>query len=152
MRYFTGFLIILCSVIFWLLPVDTAVYAFKTEPRTDDFLVTTAIGVTSGNSTLIKSIYDNDVSTLLFSSNCTTDAITYTSYNTTTRLLVYGGLTADTTRLVEITYDASAFDQPAAFETICDIIVWWLFIFFVVFPMGGLYVAFKPDIEKLITE
>ena len=149
MRYFTGFLIVLCSVVFWLLPVSDAIYSFKTDLRTDSFLVTTAAGVTSNNSTLVKPLYADDVSTLSFSSNCTNDNIAYTSYNATAKRLLYHGLEAGKTRLVEISYDASAFDFGGPYNTLTDAASWLMFIFFIIFPMGGIYVAFKPDLENI---
>jgi hypothetical protein len=150
MRYFTGFLIVLCSVIFWLLPISGSIYAFKTEPRTDSFLITTATAaVHTANSTLLKPVYDNDTSTISFSSNYTTETITFTSYNTTSNNVRYAGLAGGHTRLVKITYDTTAFDIDGPYETLTDAAVWFLYIFFIIFPMGGIYVAFKPDLENI---
>lgn len=149
MRYFTGFLIVLCSVIFWLLPVSDSIYAWKTEPRTDTRTLTTAAAVTTANTVLLKPIFDNDVSTLSFASDLSTDVPAYVSYNTTSRLVVISGLTANASRVMGITYDVTAFDESTVFEALSDATVWLLYIFFIVFPMGGIYVAFKPDLENI---
>lgn len=149
MRYFTGFLIILCSVIFWMLPVSDAVYAFKTEPRTDQFYLVTPAGITSNASVLHKFIFDDDTATLSLTSDLPTDLPVFVSYNTTTRLVNYAGLTSNATRQLYITYDVTAFNESGPWDAIINAAVWLLFIFFVVFPIGGLWIAFKPDLERI---
>jgi hypothetical protein len=151
MRYFTGFLIILSSVIFWMLPVSDSIYTWKTEPRTDTFNVDTAVGITTASSTLIKPIYDNDTATLDLISDLSTDVPLFVSYNGTTQSVSYSGLTDNATREMSITYDISAFDESTVFETLSDMVVWLIFIFFIVFPLGGLWVAFKPDIIRVFS-
>jgi hypothetical protein len=151
MRYFTGFLIVLSSVIFWMLPVADSIYAWKTESRTDTFTVVTAPGITSGNSTLVKSIYNDDVSTIILSSDLSTDIPVYSSYNGTSKKVVYTGLSANTTRQIEIQYDTIAFDEGSVFEALSSLAVWLLYIFFIVFPLGGLWVAFRDDIIHVFT-
>lgn len=151
MRYFTGFLIVAIGVLLWMLPVTDSIYSWKTEPRTDSFLVTTAAGVTTGNSTLFKSIYDADIHTLAFSSNCSTDAVTYVSYNTTSKLLNYSGLEADVTRELEISYDTSAFDESSAWETFSDMLPYLCYIVFVLFMCSGIYYMLAPHIKDWLS-
>jgi hypothetical protein len=151
MRYFTGFLIVLSSVLFWMLPVSSSIYAWKTDARTDVFTITTIPAVTSANSTLLKPIYDNDTSTLDFSSSLSTDIPVYVSYNGTSHLVAYTGLTDNSTRQISISYDVTAFTDNSVFETLSDMAVWLIFIFFIVFPLGGIYVAFKEDIINVFS-
>jgi hypothetical protein len=153
LRYFSGFLIVLCSVIFWLLPVFDSIYEWKTEPRTDTFYnVSTGVAVTTANVTLLKPIYDDDTGTLSFFSYDSLDAPAYVSFNATTRQLVFNGLAASTNRTMEISYDVTAFASGGGvFETLSDVAIYLLYIFFVVFPLGGLWVAFKPDIENIFS-
>jgi len=151
MRYFTGFFIIAIGVLLWMLPVADSIYSWKTEPRTDTFIVTTAAAVTTGNSTLFKSIYDNDIHTLAFTSNCSTDAVTYVSYNTTSKLLNYSGLTASISRELDITYDTSAFNESSPVETLADMLPYLCYIVFVLFMCSGVYYMLAPHIKDWLS-
>lgn len=146
-RVFTGFLILVFTVILMLLPISEGVYNFRTNPRTDSFTVTTAAGVTSANVVLIKNIYDDDTGTIVFASDDADDSPLFTSYNGTTRQVVFSGMAANTTRGLDITYDVDAWAAVPAMGTVSDVIMpWLLFIFiFVLFPVAGVVYAIWGD-------
>lgn len=142
LRIFTGFLIMFCSVILWLLPIPQSVYDYRTDPRTDTFSITTGLGVTSGSAVLRKPIYDDDIMTLVFSSNNSGDSPLYSSYNTTSRLVDFTGLAANTTRALEITYDINALESNGALENMAGIEPWLYYIILILFPIAGLIYIF----------
>ena len=141
MRVAISFALIVMSFFLWVMPVTTAVYEFRTDQRTDTFTAATAIGQTSVNTTLVKSIYDDDTATLLISSSLAGDSPTYSSYNTTTRKLLTTGLTANTSRTLSVSYDAAALNSNAL-DTLFS---WWPYLYYliaIVFPIAGLVAIF----------
>lgn len=137
MRIFYSFLIVVCSAILILLPVTTGVYDYRTDIRTDNFAVIT--DNTSDNSTvqLFKAIYDDDISTIEFSSDDVDDAPYYSSYNSTSRALVIAGLAVSTIRTLEVSYDVDAVSE-GALSTFLDLLPWIWIIIWVAFPIAGL--------------
>jgi hypothetical protein len=130
MRIFYAGLVIVVAAILFMLPVSESVYAFRTDLRSDTFPVTTAVGVTSANVTLLKTLYDNDTDTITFDSDIGETPV-YGSYNTTTRQLLVTGLTASTSRNLVVSYDVAAFTATSAINRILDKIpfVYMLMIF-----------------------
>lgn len=121
-----------------------AVYDFETKLRTEEFTSPTAAGVTAANVTLGKPIFDDDTSTLDFLSDLSTDTPAYSasSYNSTTRLFTTSGLTANTTRVLTISYDVNALE---GFDAIVLIVDRWPFIWLllvIIFPLVGIGAIF----------
>lgn len=137
MRIFYSFLIIACSSILIILPVTAGIYDFRTDIRTDNFAVTTAVGADNSTVQLFKDIYDDDASTVDISSDDVDDAPYWVSYNTTSRALLVAGLAANTTRTLSISYDKDAIGEGGitAFLGVLPLI--WI-IFWVAFPVAGL--------------
>lgn len=121
-----------------MLPITSAVYAFRTDDRIDTFTVITAAGVANATVQLTRPIYDDDTSTIEFSSNDIDDAPIYSSYNATTRALIFGGLAANTTRSVDITYDVDALSSSNAISNLLDHVSWMWIVIWVIFPAAGL--------------
>lgn len=142
MRIFYAFIVVVIAVLSWLLPITDSVYDFRTDQRTDDFTVATAVGVTTGNVTLIKAIYSNDTQTLSLLSSLNTDSPTFVSYNTTTRNVAISGLTANTSRTISASYDVDALNGSAAIDTLANYIpfIWMLCI--IVLPMAAIFAIF----------
>lgn len=127
MRIFHALLIIIIAVILWMLPVTGAIYAFRTDPYTDEKLVTTGVGETSGNLTLSRSLYNNDTSTLRLYSDNSSDTPAFATYNNSTRVVSMSSLTADMTRTISCTYDYDALSASVALNTFLDKLSWvWL--------------------------
>jgi len=99
-----------------MIPISEAIYDFGTDVREDTFNVTTGVGESSTNVVLVKQIYDDDVATLMFTSNVTTDNPAYSSYDSDTRALAVSGLTANTTRSLMVDYDVAAFSSTSAID------------------------------------
>jgi hypothetical protein len=131
----------LCSVVLWFLPVSESIYAWKTNPRTDTFTVVTAGGVTSDNIILVKSLYDDDVSTITFAS-AIAEVPSYSSYNTTTRQLTVNSLTAGESRSLDVNYDVTAFEESPTLDTIGEVALWLTYILYVLFPLAGVIYIF----------
>jgi len=95
-----------------MLPVSEAVYDFKTELREGTFTSPTGVGVNCANVTLGKPIYDDDTGTVDPFSDLATDNPAYSasSYNATSQQLTICGLTANTTRVLTISYDVNALE------------------------------------------
>lgn len=141
MRIFYAFLIIVVAAILWMLPITMAIYDFRTDLRTDTFNTSTAVGVTTANETLLDDLYDGDIGSVDIASDDATDAPLANSYNSTSRVLGMTGLTENTTRTLEISYDIDALDVDSL-NTLFDWLplIWILVI--VAFPMAALFAIF----------
>jgi len=142
MRIFYAFLVIVVSAILFMLPLTEMAYDFRTDIRTDTFTSPTAVGVTTANVTLIKELYDDDISTIDLSSDLATDAPLANSYNATSRQLGMTGYTANTTRTIEVSYDIDALDGSTAINNLVDKIpfIWLLAI--IAFAPAALFAIF----------
>lgn len=142
MRIFYAFLILVLAALLWLIPITEVVYDFRTDVKSDSFYVATGVGVTTGNVTLHDSLYDDDTSTLEVSSDLATDVPVASSCNTTTRLTTIGGLSANTTRTLELTYDVDALHGSDAWDNVLNLIptIWMVII--VIFPMAAIAAIF----------
>jgi hypothetical protein len=137
MRIFYSFLIVLCSTILIILPVTEGIYAFETDLREDSFTVTTDNVTTTATVQLFDEIYDDDVSTLEFASDNTSDVPVYSSYNATTRALVVAGLGTDATRTLDVTYDIDAINNDGI-SGYLDIVPFIWALVWIAFPVGAL--------------
>lgn len=137
-RIFSAFLILITSALLWLVPITDLVYDFQTDVKTDSFYITTAVGVTTGSDVLNKAVYNSDNSTIEITSDLSTDSPVLTSYNATTRLTSFSGLTANTTRTIEISYDTDALNASDAWQGVLDkaSLIWMVLI--IAFPIAGL--------------
>lgn len=138
MRIFTSFLIVLLDIFLWLLPYQSAIYDFRTNEQIDYFNTSTGVGVVSANVSLSKELYDDDTQTFILNSDLATDDPTLTTYNGTTRVALIGGLTANTTRELEVQYDTPSFDESGALSTFVDYVPWFWMIIISVFPLAAL--------------
>ena len=128
MRIFYAFIVIVVAAILWLLPVTEGIYDFKTDLREDNFTVTTGLGETTANVTLLKAIYDDDTSTITISSDDSEDVPLYSSYNATTRSLSVIGFSDNNTRSLTVTYDIDAITGDGI-DTLLDQLPWiWILI------------------------
>ena len=135
MRIYNSFLTIFCTVILLLLPLTGAVYAFRTDARTDSFLIPTAVAVTIANATLLGELYNDDLGSVSIASTLGTDAPLPNSINVTNEELNITGLTANTSRTLNITYDFDAFMGSAALNRLADILPWiWLLMLIALAP------------------
>lgn len=146
-KIFTGFLIIALSVSFWFLPVAAWLYAWQTDIRTDTFYVSTGPGVTTSAVTLLKPIYDNDTSTISLFSFGNTDALSFSSYNTTSRVLALAGLSGNVSRNIEVAYDVAAFQKTSVYNFFASFALWFTYIVFILFPLAGLVYVFRDAIR-----
>lgn len=143
MRIFYAFLIIFVSVIFWMLPITQGVYDFRTDQRTDTFSTDTAVGVTSANETLFGDLYDCDMGSIDIDSDLVTDAPLPNSVNCTSRVLNITGLTTNTTRTLDITYDYDALEGNNAIDTLLGWIPYINILIIVVFPIASILAMWK---------
>lgn len=141
-RIYSAFLILVTSALLWLVPISDLVYDFQTDVKTDSFYVTTGAGETSANVTLYKAVYDNDTSTIEIVSYLNTDTPAFSSYNSTTRKTGFTGLTASTSRTVDVSYDTDALNASDAWEGVLDkaSLIWMVLI--IAFPVAGLAAVF----------
>lgn len=135
MRIFYAFLILLISAFLWMLPVVEAIYDYRTMQRIETETVPTAVGVTTGNVVLGVPVFEDDTDVIDIISDLGTDMPVFGAYNTTTRVVVFTGLTANGTRIITITYLIDALSTVPA----VTILMGWLpFIWYLV------VVAFIP--------
>jgi len=142
MRIYQAFLVMMTTAILWLLPVSDGIYDFRTDVREDSFSVTTGVGETTADVVLVKELYDDDISTVTALSDNTTDTPTADAYNTGTRALTVGGLQAETSRGLTVSYDVYALTGGGAIDTLIsryDLI--WI-ICLIAFPAVALAAIF----------
>lgn len=142
MRIFTSFLIVLLDIFLWFLPVQAAIYDFRTDIRTDNFNFPTAVGVTTGNVVLLKPIYANDTMTLSITSSKDTDAPLFSSYNGITRLVAFTGLSDNSTRALGFEYDVASFDPSGALSNFMDLLPWFWMLPISIFPLAAIVYIF----------
>lgn len=142
MRIFWAFLILVTAALLWLVPITDLIYSFQTDVKTDSFYVATGAGITDVTVILRKAVYNNDTSTLTVFSSNNTDLPSFVSYNTITRATVIDGLTENTTRALEITYDTDALNASPAWNNILGKVplIWMVLI--IAFPVAGLAAIF----------
>ncbi len=137
MKIFYAFLVIVSSALLFMLPITSTIYDFRTDLREDTFVVTTAAGITSANTTLLVAIYNDDTQTINYTSN-TTEAPIFSSFNATSRQLTTAGLAEATTRALVVAYDISALPGADALNNLLDKIplIWMLMV--ISFPIAAL--------------
>jgi len=141
MRIAFAFIALIASFCLWLLDISNAVYDFRTDVREDSFTVVTPAAVTSANVTLLKAVYDNDTNTIDYISSISETPV-FSSYDTTTRQLLTTGLSANTTRTLDVNYDTNALTHSTAINALLN---WWPFIWFMIivaFPIAALVAIF----------
>ena len=131
-------LIMLVTVFLWMLPVEEAVYDFRTALRTDTFLTATAAGVTSANETLGGDLYECDLSSIDIDSDDTTDTPVANSANCTSQILNITGLSANTTRVLEITYAYNALVGYDAINTVVGRFPFIWILLIIIFPVAAI--------------
>ena len=119
MRIFNGFLVMLVACFLFMLPLTLLIYDYRTDVEEDSFTVATGIGVTTTDVVLTEELYDDDIDSIEFDSSISETPAT-SSYTSLTRTLAVASLTANTTRLLTVSYDKSAFDQSGAIGTLVD--------------------------------
>jgi hypothetical protein len=125
-----------------MLPLTGMVYLFQTEQRTDSFAITTGVGETTANVTLVKFIYDDDTSTIEYNSSIAESPSTST-YNGTTKTLLIAGLTDNTSRSMTVAYDVDAIAaEGAAISSLLTRIPGIYLILIVSFPVVALLAIF----------
>jgi len=124
-----------------MLPVDQAIYDFRTRLFEDPYYYTTGDIVTA-NVTLSKVVYDNDQSTIDILSDEAFDTPTLSAYNTTTRALIIAGLSGNETRTLTVFYDIDSLGASDAINNFLDIVpyIWMLLI--VLLPAAGIFAIF----------
>ena len=125
-----------------MLPVTQAIYDYRTDQRTDTFSTDTAVGVTTANETLLGDLYDCDMGSIDIDSDEATDAPLPNSINCTSQELNVTGLTANTTRTLNITYDYDALAGNNAIDTLVGWLPYIWILIIVVFPMAAIFAIF----------
>jgi hypothetical protein len=141
-KIFSAFLVIMVSAILFMLPFTQMSYDFRTDERTDTFSTATALAVTSANETLLDDLFDDDTGSVGIVSDDATDVPLANSYNSTSRVLNITGLTANATRLLEITYDIDALQGTDAINNLVDQLPWIWLIVAIAFPGAALFAIF----------
>lgn len=96
--------------------INSSIFDFRTDELEQTFSVTTGSGETTANVTLSNSLWQDDVAHAEATSNNTSDAPSAQSYNTTSRQLLVGGLVADTTHTLTVTYNSQGLGEYTGAE------------------------------------
>ena len=130
------------SAILFMLPLTDAIYDFRTDLRTDTFSTLTAVGVESANETLLDDLYGGDTGSVDIDSDDATDNPLASSYNSTNQVLNIIGLTADTTRTLDITYAFDALQGSDAINNLVGRIPWIWMLVIIAFGPAALFAIF----------
>lgn len=125
-----------------MLPVDEAIYDFRTKLREDTFNVETGGGVTTANVTLTKVLYDDDTDTIDILSDISEDTPLFGSYYVPTRALAMTGLAVSSNRTITVTYDIDSLGGSGAINTLVDIIPWIWMLVIIAFAPAALFAIF----------
>lgn len=143
MRIFTGFLIILVSVLLFLLPITGAIYDFRTDVEEDTFNWATNATLTTANVVLQEPVYDDDTDTIEISSDIAGDAPAFSAYNTTTRVLDITGLAVSENRTLTVEYDTNALSDNAALDTLLGWVPYIWLMMVCGLPIAALYIIIR---------
>lgn len=128
--------------------VVTSSHETITNEYTDTGNITTGVGETSGNMTLTEDLYlDRLASILTLTSTHGADNPVATSYNSTTNILIVGGLIASQTRLITCTYEYNSSDEfpnsTQVMQMVPTMVVLALLALIVGIPMGLFAIAWR---------
>jgi hypothetical protein len=143
LKIFYATLVIIAAVFLILLPVTDGVYDFRTDIKEDVYnSQATAVGITSDNVTLIKPLYNSDISTVAISSNLTSDTPVPAGYHASTKLLDISGLAANSTRTLIVAYDFDAISGWASMNGVMDKLPWLWLMLIILFPVAAIVAIF----------
>ena len=106
-RVFIGILAIFLLLGAFATPINDGIKTWRTNDTSQDFEVTTGVGVTSANVTLSYNLYQEALAEVQsISSNDTDDTPVATTYTDATKVLLVSGLDDSTVRALTIDYYA----------------------------------------------
>lgn len=120
----------------------------KTDSYEQTFHIATAAGVTTSNVTLGLDLYGDSLGNIeSFTSNSTTDTPSGDVYYDATNQLTVGGLTANVTRALAVTYryQTTSISDFTTAEYLFDILLWFMALGILTLIAAGLFRAFKHD-------
>jgi len=90
-------------------PIIDGIKGWRVEEQTQGAVVTTGVGVTTGNVTLTAELFQDDTAEVTaISSNVSGDSPVASSYETATRVLTIAGLTSSAVHSLSIEYYAES--------------------------------------------
>lgn len=125
-----------------MIPYTGMAYDFRTDPRTDSFLTATGVGISSANVTLLEDLFDCDTDSVEIDSDVSTDNPLPSTYNCTSRVLLIIGLTTNTSRTLDVTYDVDALGASGAISTLIDRMAWIWLLCAIAFAPAALFSIF----------
>lgn len=147
MRIFYSFLVVMSVAILFMLPITSGIYDFRTDQKEDSVRYETGAGETTANVTLIKALYDDDVSTVDVLSNDYSDAPIVENYTAAGRVLDISGLESSANRTLTITYDVDALNMTGAVSAFFDKLSWIWMICVICFAPAALAAMWMPRRE-----
>lgn len=120
MGIITAFVIIAVDVILWLLPVQGAIQAFRTDEITNTFTVSATV---SGNATAILSedLFNANTSLITVTSDNSSETPTVAGYEATTKTVTVAGLTPSQAAILTIVFFVDAFANEAVWSTVLNL-------------------------------
>lgn len=143
MRIFYAFLVLVTAAILFMLPVSEAIYDFRTDLKVDALPSYTAPAETTDNLTLTHQVYDNDTSSVVVLSSDSDDLPILSAYDDPTHSVLISGLTDNTTRTLQISYDIYALSGWDAIDVVVSRVnlIWFLCI--IAFIPAAIVVIFR---------
>jgi len=125
-----------------MLPLVPMIYDFRTTQREDTFTIATAVATTTANVTLHGRIFDDDINTIVYTSDISETPIT-SAYHAGTHTLLMASLTANTSREMIVQYDIDALaGEGTAINTLLDRVPMVYLLLIVAFPIAAAAAVF----------
>ena len=125
--------------------IMAATHDVQSDNQTQVFAgVVTGAGETSANVTLTYELYNDAVAYVTsITSSLETDVPVASSYNSATKALTVGGLTAASTRTLTVNYENEALVNFTGMDAIVGITPLLIWVSIIAVVVGGIYLAFR---------
>jgi hypothetical protein len=130
----TAFVILFIDIILWLLPVQPAIEAFRTNELTNTFNNTATV---SGNTTvtLSQELFNGNTALVAITTNNTADTPVVAAYDEATRVLSIQGLTPSATVVLTVNYFVDAFPNQIYWASVLNIAPYLFILILVILPV-----------------
>lgn len=141
MKWLFSILIVLSAAAGFAVPITGLCHDFQTDVRTDNVYTSTGPGAVTADIVLFKSIYADDSSTLSVNSSISESPV-ITAYTAATKTASIGGLTANTSRTISLSYEVDALGGSSSWTTLLGIAPYLYYLILVIIMAAGPIVIF----------
>ncbi len=141
MRIFSAFSIIVAAFFLLVLDITQATHDFETQVVSNSFEVETVAGQTTANTTLLLPLFENDTTSISYTSSVA-EVPAVSTYNSTNRQLLTSGLDVSANRTLVVSYDVNALVGFSALSLAFDFFPYIWYIMIMAFIGAGVLAIF----------